>query len=142
MICRAAVDELRSTFPNRGVVFSTSGHLGGKFDRDRVLQALDNLLRNACEHGEGDIHVEARATADDQGVVTKVSNRGPVIPPEVIPKLFDPFARGSSSSKQGLGLGLYIAAQVAMAHGGVCEASSSSDWTSITIHWPRNAASV
>jgi signal transduction histidine kinase len=55
--------------------------------------------------------------------VLSVTNVGPPIPGEVLPRLFERFAPGPGS--RGLGLGLYIARGVAIAHGGSLEASSA-----------------
>jgi signal transduction histidine kinase len=99
-------------------------------DAARVRQALENLLANALRHsppgGEVQLTVTAEtlppgaapAGAAPSGpcVVLTVTDQGPGIPPEVLPRLFERFARGPESA--GLGLGLYIAQQVAAAHGG------------------------
>jgi signal transduction histidine kinase len=56
-------------------------------------------------------------------VLLTVADQGPGVPPHVLPKLFERFVRGPSSS--GLGLGLYLARQIALAHGGTLEVESS-----------------
>ncbi|HEX3676569.1 MAG TPA: sensor histidine kinase, partial [Sphingomicrobium sp.] len=66
-----------------------------------------------------------------------VSNAGEPIPPESMDKLFEPFFRGNArASRQGLGLGLYIASQIAKAHGGTLTASSSPEETRFTFSMP------
>jgi signal transduction histidine kinase len=95
-------------------------------DRRRLAQLLSNLLTNAVLHGASDkpVHVDARERGDELVVV--VSNAGVPIPEAEMGRLFKPFSRAASdATRPGLGLGLYIAAEIARAHGGTLEASSS-----------------
>jgi len=89
-------------------------------DRGRILQALDNLLRNALEHSPADTAVELRAEVDDEGLVElSVRDQGPGLPAEVQDQVFDKFWQAKSSGKtKGSGLGLAIAKGVVEAHGG------------------------
>jgi signal transduction histidine kinase len=77
-----------------------------------------------------------RQSEDRLSVVTRVSNRGPRIPPERMATLWKPFARRDGSDG-GLGLGLYIVAQIALAHGATCDVDSTDEVTTFTIRWPR-----
>jgi sigma-B regulation protein RsbU (phosphoserine phosphatase) len=66
-----------------------------------------------------------------------VANRGNPIPPETLAKLFQPFFRGGARRyQQGLGLGLYISAEVARAHGGTLQAASSAEETRFMLRIP------
>ena len=70
-------------------------------------------------------------------VALSVSNAGIPIPSSVLECIFQPFSRGAARShQQGLGLGLYIAAEIARAHGGMLEAISSADETRFTFRMP------
>jgi signal transduction histidine kinase len=136
-ICRAAVEELQCAHPDQEVSLTTRGDLHGHFDRERALQAIANLLGNAFEHGRGAIEVAAWESDDRAAVFTRVSNAGPPIPAALADNLFEPFTRRTGERGDGLGLGLYIVAQIARAHGGTCHVSSSADATALTIRWPR-----
>ncbi len=85
-------------------------------DADRLRQALENLLSNAVKHALKGTSVQVQAKMQEEGVLLSISDRGPGIPPEVLPTLFEPFRPGTGST--GLGLGLYLAHQIARAHGG------------------------
>jgi signal transduction histidine kinase len=72
-----------------------------------------------------------------------VTNGGDPIPPELMPRLFHPFVRGSASRpRSGLGLGLYIASEIARAHGGSLHVSSTvAAGTTFTAVLPRSGPS-
>src|SRR6266498_1208216 len=98
-------------------------------DPSRVQQAIENLLTNALQHAPADTAVGVRACDEMvdgvRCVVIVISDRGPGIDPVVLPQLFDRFARASTSG--GLGIGLFLAHQIAKAHGGRLEVASSPD---------------
>lgn len=54
----AAVEEARQTYPGRLIQVTTTGDLRGRFDRDRILQAIGNLITNAVQHGQDPIRVD------------------------------------------------------------------------------------
>ncbi|MDQ6673838.1 MAG: GAF domain-containing sensor histidine kinase [Chloroflexota bacterium] len=95
-------------------------------DPGRVRQALENLLANAEQHSRGDATLLDVAPEDRDGqswAVITVKDHGPGIAPDVLPQLFKRFSKGTGSD--GLGLGLHLAQQIAMAHGGTLEVSST-----------------
>jgi sigma-B regulation protein RsbU (phosphoserine phosphatase) len=66
-----------------------------------------------------------------------VANSGQPIPPEAMDRLFQPFYRlAEQGSRQGLGLGLYIASEIARAHGGRIDVTSSPEQTRFTFRMP------
>ena len=89
-------------------------------DPERIRQALDNLVANAVRHSPDQDVALIRVARDDPSetacIKLTVEDQGPGIPIEVLPSLFAPFITGPGS--QGLGLGLYLARQCAIAHGG------------------------
>ena len=109
-------------------------------DPQRLGQLLSNLLGNAVAHGAQDapIRVEAR----DQGGRPRlaVTNQGAPIPKEILPSLFSPFYRGGEANLQGLGLGLYIASQIAQAHGGRIDVTSGADGATFVLTMPARYA--
>lgn len=136
-VCGAALEEARAAHAERVMQLSITGDLRGTFDRDRVFQALANLIGNAVQHGEDPITVSAWEADDRSALFTRVTNCGQAIPSESLPKLFDPFTHAGDETKGNLGLGLYIVAQVARAHGATYEVTSAERETAFTIRWPR-----
>ncbi|CAN5734772.1 sensor histidine kinase [soil metagenome] len=87
-IAREAVHELATVHPGRAIAVETRGDLAGHWDRDRVLQALSNLVANAVQHGNDPISVEVLERADKLAVTTRVSSTGTTIPREMLAQLF------------------------------------------------------
>ena len=134
-VCDAAIDELRSTHPDRTVTREVAGNVTGRWDPGRLQQVISNLVGNALEHSTGAVSV--RIEADGHDVVFSVHNDGEPIPPDVLPVLFEPFRRGDGRPS-GLGLGLYIVREVIRRHGGSVDVHSSRDaGTTFVSRWPR-----
>lgn len=139
-LCAAVVEEAGTAFPGREVRSFGRGDVAVRWDPDRVSQALSNLVVNAFKYGAQDRPVTVEW--DDLGVdvAVRVRNWGAPIPPDVGSHLFEPFRQGEQAGAKagGLGLGLYIAREVARAHGGSLEACSSEDeGTVFTLRLPR-----
>lgn len=95
-------------------------------DPERLRQVLSNLVANAVKHtpsgGAVTVEVARQNREDGTWAVVSVSDQGPGVPPHLLSRLFERFARGPGSS--GLGLGLFLARQIALAHGGTLEVES------------------
>jgi sigma-B regulation protein RsbU (phosphoserine phosphatase) len=131
------VDELRSAFPDRAIETDLNIPTPIPCDPGRVSQVLSNLVANALTHGthEGPIIVKGRCSADTFEL--SVSNSGDPIPAEAMQRLFQPFSREDvRPSKQGLGLGLYISAEIARAHDGSLTVTSDDTGTRFTLSFP------
>lgn len=131
------VAELRSSQPNREIV--TTFDVDGEVDADhsRLGQLFSNLLGNALTHGAPDQPVRVDARIVDGHLELRTINGGDAIPPAAMARMFSPFSRGDlKSDLQGLGLGLYIASQIAEAHGGTLTVSSSPGETCFLFRAP------
>ncbi|MGK7860922.1 GAF domain-containing sensor histidine kinase [Falsiroseomonas sp. E2-1-a4] len=106
-------------------------------DPGRIAQLCSNLLANAATHGRAGAPVRLRALALGGEFRLSVSNEGEPIPPDTLAKLFQPYFRGGlKPNQQGLGLGLFISAEIARAHGGVLEVTSDPAETRFTFIMP------
>ncbi len=104
----------------------------------RIGQLLSNLVGNALTHGATDKPVQVGASTVGDRFELWVANKGDPIPPSTIERLFQPFFRvAARPGQQGLGLGLYIASEIAQAHEGTLEASSTPEETRFTFRMPR-----
>jgi len=87
-------------------------------DPDQFRQALDNLLRNAFEASSAGAAVVLSAESADDGVRVIVEDRGPGIPPDQVPRIFDLYF---TTKPDGTGVGLAVTHQIIEAHGGLLE---------------------
>jgi two-component system sensor histidine kinase BaeS len=96
-------------------------------DPDRLGQALGNLLSNAIKYTPAGGTVSTGAGLEDDAIWIRVEDTGPGIAPQELERIFAPFYRGRSTSRfpQGMGLGLTIARDLVVAHGGRLEAESA-----------------
>ena len=128
------VEELQSAHPLRTIVARLDIAAPVDCDPSRIAQMLSNLLGNALSHGAHDAPIEVSGATADGAFTLAVSNGGAEIPAAARARLFQPFERGAGKGdKAGLGLGLYIASQIAEAHGGTLGVTSSPERTCFTF---------
>ena len=131
------VSELRSAFPERVIETDFTNAECSKCDRARIAQLLSNLVANALAYSAPGTPVRAKATLANGVYELSVSNQGDPIPPASMSRLFQPYERGQvKPSQQGLGLGLYIASEIARAHGGSIDVTSNAEETVFTLRLP------
>jgi signal transduction histidine kinase len=141
-IARQEIQELRAAYPQREVELQCQGETLGAWDVKRVQQLLSNLVVNALTHGTPDTAVKVMLTSDPKEVRIKVTNHGLVIDPVLLSEILRPLQRGALEAElaanDGLGLGLFIASEVAKGHGGRIEVESSGTETVFTAVLPRS----
>lgn len=131
------VDELRSGHPDRVIDMDVDITSAVQCDRGRIGQLVSNLVGNALAHGSSQIPVSVQAYVSDGALEITVRNGGDPISEVAAKRLFQPFFRGDNQDRsQGLGLGLYIASEIAKAHGGTLSVSSSQSETRFTFRMP------
>jgi signal transduction histidine kinase len=110
-------------------------------DHVRIGQLFSNLLGNAMTHGAEDVPVRVKASSVDGVFELTVSNGGDPIPEAARARLFQPFFRGDvKPNQEGLGLGLYIANEIARAHQGTLDVTSAAGETRFTLRMPSAGA--
>jgi signal transduction histidine kinase len=135
------IDELRDVHPGRIIHAEFDLQAPVSCDQQRIGQLLSNLVGNALSHGAPDKPV--RVTASSGGGIFRlsVSNQGTPIPASTMARLFQPFTRaGADARSDGLGLGLYIASEIARSHAGALRATSTEDATTFTLEMPTGSA--
>lgn len=136
-ILRGVIAELGASHPHRQVETEFSLAAPVNCDRGRIAQLFSNLLGNALSYGAEDKPILVRAISTPQGLELSVSNTGDPIPQAAMDRLFEPFYRNSvAHNREGLGLGLYIAHEIATAHGGTLDVHSTKDETRFTFRLP------
>ena len=136
-VLEQVVDELRTASQDRVIETSFNITEPVNCDRARVGQLLSNLVGNALTHGATDQPVRVAASTEDGELKLWVANAGNPISPSAMERLFEPFFRGDvRDSRQGLGLGLHIASQIAQAHGGRIDVTSTAAETRFVFKMP------
>ena len=140
--CRYIAEELELSNRPRRIELSCRDGLIGFWDPDRIKQLLANLISNALEYGDPRYPVVVMANARGDDVLISVHNMGNPIPPERHRAIFDPLMRGNEPEprvpRKGMGLGLYIVQEIALAHGGdVSVTSSDEEGTTFFVRLPR-----
>ncbi|MEN4748383.1 GAF domain-containing sensor histidine kinase [Pseudomonas sp. Ps21-P2] len=127
-VLTATVDEIRASHPQASFIEAID--LSGTVYCDplRISQLLSNLLGNAVTHGSPTTPIHLHVWQECDQVIISVMNYGAPISPRLMPLLFEPFTRSEAGGRgEGLGLGLYIASQIATAHDGILTVSSSAE---------------
>jgi len=136
-LCRELFEELHMGHPDRQLTLTADEGIEGSWDRLWLVELLSNLVENALEHGDPATPVGVDVRKRGELAQIEVRNQGPDIPPDLRKAIFEPFRRGPGrAGAHGVGLGLYIVAQIATAHGGTVEVSSESGVTQFTVTLP------
>jgi signal transduction histidine kinase len=136
-ILQQVVNELRLGAAGRTIETDVALPDRVNCDRARLGQMVSNLLANGLTHGASEAPVQIHASTNDGELMLSVVNQGEPIPPATMERLFQPFFRGGAQpSENGLGLGLYIASEIAKAHGGAIDIASTPQETRFTFRMP------
>jgi len=107
-----------------------------RIDRQALHQVLANLVDNAQQHGAPAAVPLVAAGTDERGVWLTVSNEGTTLDSETARNLFQPFTQldsGSTRTREGLGMGLYVVRRLVEVHGGDIELRSEGGWTTVEL---------
>lgn len=149
-VTRSAMEDASSTHPSTRFETSAQGDLVGCFDSVRLQQLFTNLLVNAAQHGSGGEPVVMQVAGDAEAVTVQVQNRGSTIPREAWESIFQPLVQMPHDSspdrnvtRTSLGLGLFVAREIAVLHHGtIAVESDEARGTIFTVRLPRAAAGV
>ena len=129
-ILEQVVDEMKIINPKRSIISSLNLPEPIYCDADRIAQLVSNLLANALKHGDINSPVTVHARIINDHLEIAVGNKGVPIPAELHDFLFAPFTREvNRPSQHGLGLGLYIASEIARAHHAILNFTSTEEET-------------
>ncbi|MFT3839099.1 MAG: PAS domain-containing sensor histidine kinase [Myxococcaceae bacterium] len=144
-LAKAAIAEQeKSAQPKGAFELAIAGNVRGWWDGGRVEQLLSSLVSNAAHHGEEGPRLLSVDGRDPNKVVLSVHNPG-AIEVELLGALFDPLRAKQVARRRprGLGLGLYLSQQIALAHEGLLQVSSSAEeGTRFTLELPRSAGTT
>ena len=116
--------------------FDVDNRQVARFDEQRVLRAIINLVRNAIEamgDAGGNLYVEGKIESEE--LVVRVTDSGPGIPEEIMGRLFESFV--TARKKAGTGLGLAIVKKTVDEHGGSVEVASTPQGATFALRLPQ-----
>lgn len=139
-VVREAADELQPEMERAGCVLTLDlpPEERGRWDPGRLRQLVVNLLVNAAKYGSGE-PIEVTLRAGDHMALLSVRDHGPGVPVSERSRIFGRFERvAGTAGVQGLGLGLYVAREIALAHGGRLRVESApGDGACLVAELPR-----
>ncbi|NHO32610.1 ATP-binding protein [Acetobacter fallax] len=134
------IEEARTAFPEAVIRSELDCKMPVPCDTGRIAQLLANLLRNAISYGTPGTPIIVRVNSRSSELEMSVTNEGEPLRPEIVREMFKPFCRGRSGGKQhGLGLGLYIASEIAHEHGGRLDVETEGRLTQFLFRMPSQA---
>lgn len=121
-VMKEAVALTTAGNPNVTVTYDLASRAPVKADRIQIQQVLINLIQNACEAAaDSASHIGIRSSIRGAHLEVCVSDSGPGIPDDILPKIFESFV---TSKPHGLGIGLSISRTIVEAHGGGIRAAN------------------
>lgn len=124
-LVQVTLKELEKELAKHPVTAQISPELPlAKMDFVLMQQVLMNLLLNAAVHTPAGTPIQVRASAQDSTLLLAVEDKGPGLPPEVLPHIFDKFYRAPAAAAGGTGLGLAIVKGFVEAQGGKIQADN------------------
>jgi two-component system sensor histidine kinase MtrB len=140
-VAAAVTDSLtaRGWEPGDDLVTDLPSGVTARLDRRRLDIVVANLVGNAVRHGAPPVEVVLRVVGGD--VVLTVTDHGPGVPEEALPRVFDRFAKADTARarSEGSGLGLSIARENARLHGGDIFAANTGTGARFELRLPREA---
>jgi signal transduction histidine kinase len=142
-MCQWAIEDANAAHPRAQFDLHATGELMGAFDESRLQQLLTNLAINAAQYGASGSPIIVQIVGEIDRILLTVRNQGAMIPSDALPNLFTSLVqlseKGSDTRpRSSLGLGLYIAKQIAVAHGGdIAVHSDDLNGTVFTVEIPR-----
>lgn len=135
-----AIKNFQFRFPTRKVIFEDKLNGSDKIigDFDKLLQVLDNLLENAAKYSMEDKKINLILKHQPSYLILIVQDHGYGIPQKDLEKIFDKFHRGSNSTREGMGLGLFLVKDIIGHHNSTVEISSKQNkGTKVVVKLPK-----
>jgi signal transduction histidine kinase len=136
------LQELRAVYPGNELLLKVTGDTKGCWDGPSLQRLLGNLVVNAVKYGDREAPVRIVIAEDGERLRFEVRNTGPTIDQSSLQRFFEALERGQHQDLKydpnaGLGLGLYIAREIAKANGGQIEACAEGKETVFSVRLPR-----
>ncbi|MCQ2527503.1 MAG: HAMP domain-containing histidine kinase [Saccharofermentans sp.] len=125
-ICEFVVEKVRGGFLHNGKELINDIKINDVYvygNENDIFRMLENIFSNCLRYAESQVKFKVYVDNSDNSVVFEISDDGPGISPEVLPHLFDRFAKGADGKH---GIGMALAKSIAIEHGGSIEGFNDS----------------
>jgi signal transduction histidine kinase len=147
IVCKTAISEVSLVYPQTSFRFEAGGNLEGIFDRERIHQMVSNLLSNGVQRAKRGTPIFVLVHGDEDALTLSVTTAEVRIVAAPLQEMVtsargapvDPADTGAFAN---LGLAMFIAREIVLAHGGTIHAASSGSRTTFTVVLPRAAAAL
>lgn len=136
LVCKSAIREVSLAYPQTSFRFESGGRLDGIFDTERVHQLVSNLLDHAVRRGHPGSPISLIVHGDEDVLRVSVTNVGVRIAAAPMHPHVD------ARSFANLGIAIFVARQIVLAHGGTIQAASAGTGTTYTVVLPRAATAL
>ncbi len=142
-LVQSVVEDARYEYASveAGIAFESDSSVQVQGYPNALSSAVENVLRNAVQHGHSDGDVQVRLRAETAYAVIEIRDSGGGVPDEELDRIFEPFYRSaqrSGASREGSGLGLAIAARAIAMNNGSVSAANTSEGLSVKLRLPLN----
>ena len=128
------IGSFKPMFPEK--VFEINGTATFRCDKEWMIEAIGNIIKNACEHTATDGRITVSVSQNESSVTLIIEDNGGGVPKEQLPLLFNRFYRTDNATPESVGIGLAISKAVFEKHHATVTAENGKDGLKITACFP------
>ncbi len=134
------IGSFKPMFPEKE--FAINGTVSFRCDKEWMVEAIGNIIKNACEHTETDGRITVSVSQNESSVTLVIEDNGGGVLKEQLPLLFNRFYRADNASPESAGIGLAISKAIFEKHHATVTAENSKDGLKITACFPIINANI
>lgn len=129
------IDEFKPIFNSKQYIISGKSVI--RCDKSWMIEAIGNLIKNACEHTDDDGIIKVDITQNDKSTTVVISDNGGGVAPEELSNLFTRFSKVKNTKPNSAGIGLAITKAIIEKHHGIIFAENKNSGLAVTICLPH-----
>ena len=134
------IGNFKPLFPEKE--FIISGTAVFRFDKEWMIEAIGNIIKNACEHTDNNGKITVSVSQNESSVTLVIEDNGGGVPKEQLPLLFNRFYRSDNAAPESAGIGLAISKAIFEKHHATVTAENGKDGLKITACFPLINANI
>ncbi len=128
------IGNFKPLFPEKEITLNGKADL--RCDKEWIIEAIGNILKNACEHTEANGRISVSVSQSEGSVTLVIEDNGGGVPKEQIALLFNRFYRADNAAPESVGIGLAISKAIFEKHHATVTAENGKDGLKITACFP------